>query len=228
MKSEETLLIEQLLSTYDPETLGGCKLNKFRHRYLAYECPVTTGTTADGLVDLMRVDEILVNGRKSFYCGPGHHKEWYLKNNPKVLTYIQGNECGITSIEDLPEYCDCATCTARTYSHQYDNEICITAFEIKVTKSDFHSPHGHNFCGNANYYVMPKELYAKVKDEIPEDIGVIVKETTKNGTDRLRRVKECQFRHMLDCDMKWKLLNILKKQVPYPIQNLQQEHELDF
>ena len=48
----------------------------------------------------------------------------------------------------------------------------IRCYEIKVTKSDFHSKHGHNFVGNYNYYVMPKSLYEQVKDEIPDDIGV--------------------------------------------------------
>ena len=47
-----------------------------------------------------------------------------------------------------------------------DTRSCIRAFEIKVTKSDFHSKHGHNFVGNLNYYVMPLKLYREVKDEI--------------------------------------------------------------
>lgn len=50
----------------------------------------------------------------------------------------------------------------------------IWCYEIKVTKSDFHSKHGHNFYGNFNYYVMPESLYEEVKDEIPPDIGVLV------------------------------------------------------
>lgn len=59
-----------------------------------------------------------------------------------------------------------------------DTRSCIRAFEIKVTKSDFHSKHGHNFVGNLNYYVMPLKLYKEVKNEIPDDIGVMC---PKNG-----------------------------------------------
>ena len=59
-----------------------------------------------------------------------------------------------------------------------DTRSCIRAFEIKVTKSDFHSKHGHNFVGNLNYYVMPHKLYKEVKDEISDDIGVMC---PKNG-----------------------------------------------
>lgn len=59
-----------------------------------------------------------------------------------------------------------------------DTRSCIRAFEIKVTKSDFHSKHGHNFVGNLNYYVMPHKLYNQVKDEISDEIGVMC---PKNG-----------------------------------------------
>ena len=45
-----------------------------------------------------------------------------------------------------------------------DTRSCIRAFEIKVTKSDFHSKHGHNFVGNLNYCVMPHKLYKEVKN----------------------------------------------------------------
>lgn len=50
----------------------------------------------------------------------------------------------------------------------------IWCYEIKVTESDFHSKHGHNFDGEYNYYVMPRALYKKVKDEIPAHVGVLV------------------------------------------------------
>lgn len=54
------------------------------------------------------------------------------------------------------------------------NGVLITCVEIKITKSDFKSKHGHNFCGNCNYYAMPKELYPEVKDLIPEGVGVLL------------------------------------------------------
>lgn len=57
---------------------------------------------------------------------------------------------------------------------QVDNYGVITCFELKVTKSDFHSDAKLSFIGNKNYYVMPEELYKQVKDEIPPNIGVLV------------------------------------------------------
>ena len=50
----------------------------------------------------------------------------------------------------------------------------VWCYEIKVSKSDFHSKHGHNFEGHYNYYVMTLELYEEVKDEIPDGIGVLI------------------------------------------------------
>lgn len=45
-------------------------------------------------------------------------------------------------------------------------------YEIKCSKSDFHSKAKKTFIGHYNYYVMTKELYEEVKDEIPAHIGV--------------------------------------------------------
>ncbi len=47
-------------------------------------------------------------------------------------------------------------------------------YEIKSSVEDFHSKNGHNFIGDYNYYVMPKDVYDAVKDEIPFRVGVYV------------------------------------------------------
>lgn len=56
----------------------------------------------------------------------------------------------------------------------YDTKGIWRFYEIKVTKSDFHSKARNTFLGHYNYYVMPLELYNQVKDEIPAHIGVYV------------------------------------------------------
>lgn len=56
----------------------------------------------------------------------------------------------------------------------YDCNREITCYEIKQSVSDFHSKSKVTFIGNKNYYVMPYELYEKVKEEIPKEIGVYV------------------------------------------------------
>lgn len=47
-------------------------------------------------------------------------------------------------------------------------------YEIKCNKTDFHSKAKKTFIGNYNYYVMTKELYEQIKDEIPSYIGVYI------------------------------------------------------
>ena len=47
-------------------------------------------------------------------------------------------------------------------------------YEVKSSVEDFHSKNGHNFLGDYNYYVMPEDVFEKVKDEIPHKIGVLV------------------------------------------------------
>lgn len=47
-------------------------------------------------------------------------------------------------------------------------------YEVKSSVEDFRSKNGHNFLGDYNYYVMPKDVYEKVKEEIPYQVGVYV------------------------------------------------------
>lgn len=48
----------------------------------------------------------------------------------------------------------------------------FSCYEVKSSVEDFHSKNGHNFIGDYNYYVMPKDVYQKVKDEIPAGVGI--------------------------------------------------------
>ncbi len=49
-------------------------------------------------------------------------------------------------------------------------------YEVKSSVEDFRSKNGHNFLGDYNYYVMPEDVYEKVKNEIPYKVGVFVPE----------------------------------------------------
>lgn len=51
-------------------------------------------------------------------------------------------------------------------------EICC--YEIKQSVQDFHSKNKLSFFGNKNYFVMPYDLYEKVKNEIPYEVGCYV------------------------------------------------------
>lgn len=47
-------------------------------------------------------------------------------------------------------------------------------YEVKSSVEDFTSKNGHNFLGDFNYYVMPEDVYEKVKNKIPYKVGVYV------------------------------------------------------
>lgn len=92
--------------------------------------------------------------------------------------------------------------------------IATTCFEVKITKSDFKSKNGHNFVGNFNYYVIPKELYLDVADLVPEDIGIIL----YHGHGYLKKKKECNFKEVDKGDLSRYLYNAMKKWVDqYPL-----------
>lgn len=47
-------------------------------------------------------------------------------------------------------------------------------YEVKSSVEDFHSKNGHNFLGDYNYYVMPEDVFERVKNEIPYYVGVFI------------------------------------------------------
>lgn len=56
----------------------------------------------------------------------------------------------------------------------YDTKGIFRCFEIKCSKSDFYSSAKKSFYGHYNYYVMTKELYEQVKQDIPKGIGIYI------------------------------------------------------
>ncbi|APX71607.1 hypothetical protein M5C72_00180 [Companilactobacillus allii] len=61
-----------------------------------------------------------------------------------------------------------------SYQQLPDGTIEWRCYELKVTKSDFHSKAKLSFIGNYNYFVFPQKLYDEIKDEIPAHIGVMI------------------------------------------------------
>ncbi|WP_125713701.1 hypothetical protein [Companilactobacillus kedongensis] len=61
-----------------------------------------------------------------------------------------------------------------SYRQLPNGEIEWRCFELKITKNDFHSKAKLSFIGNYNYFVLTKELFEEVKDEIPDHIGVLI------------------------------------------------------
>lgn len=122
-------------------------------------------------------------------------------------------EEGCTGIRPLKSYCetiiDCKECYRWGKANIKTLGILTTCFEVKISKSDFKSKNGHNFVGNLNYYVIPKELYAKVKDLVPDNIGIIL----YHGHGYLRKKKKSAFQEIDKEDLNRYLYNALKKWV---------------
>lgn len=92
--------------------------------------------------------------------------------------------------------------------HITETQMMVTCFEVKITMSDFHSGNGKNFCGNENYYCIPKEMASKVEEEIGRDspIGIL----TWNGKG-LRCYKPARFIEIPELLISQLLYNALKK-----------------
>lgn len=104
----------------------------------------------------------------------------------------------------------------------YDTQDVWRCYEIKVSESDFYSKCNNTFVGNYNYYVMTFELYNKVKNEIPEDVGVLIQsfntlESIKKAQKQdLKADSKILFQSMIrsmqrDNARYYRILNIIKE-----------------
>ena len=207
-KTEMTQQIERALRYYHPAEVCGIRVNKFRGSHTAFEVPVVCGTTRAGLVDCMRVQEYFGGIHSEEYCRIKKYadcgKEWATAMDAS-FTCSRGFGPG-----EKPELCDAYGCPYRYIREVGTQQILVTCYEIKVSKSDFRSKNGHNFVGNCNYYIIPNELYAAVVDLVPEDIGIILYLHAGSYTG-LRRKKECTFKQLTDEEQKWFLLSTMKR-----------------
>ncbi|MCI1283214.1 MAG: hypothetical protein LKG24_01270 [Lacticaseibacillus songhuajiangensis] len=87
--------------------------------------------------------------------------------------YAYWEEQGAVAVEEVAMPDD--TGIVDTLVLQTDAEQTHTwrCFELKVTKSDFHSDAKLSFVGHYNYFVLTPKLYAQVQDEIPAGVGVM-------------------------------------------------------
>lgn len=207
-KTDMTRAIEEAIKGHHPSEVCGIRVNKFRSTHTAFEVPATCGTTKGGLVDCVRVQEYFSGIQRESYCRLKKYadfgKEWAKAMDESFICrrgFAQGEK---------PELCDEAGCPYRYIREVGSQDILITAYEIKVTKSDFKSKNGHNFIGNCNYYVIPKELYDDVESLVPEGIGIICYHHAGTFVG-LRRKRECAFRPLTDEEQKWLILSVMKR-----------------
>lgn len=82
-------------------------------------------------------------------------------------------EAGSIAVEEVTMPDDQGIVDTLSYQHLPSGEDEWRCYELKVTKSDFHSHAKLSFIGNYNYFVLPLSLYQDIKTEIPPEIGVL-------------------------------------------------------
>lgn len=164
-------------------------------RTIRYSTEVWTPT---GIVDAIRFEDY--KERDYSFCELIEY-ERFDKKHQDFLNASSNGKCGRCKIntQTYPN----KNCTGCFYhKHCYDIGMLITCYECKITLSDFKSKNGHNFHGNKNFYVVPKELVEKIKPLVPDGIGII---SYNEKTERFRTEKQSDFNIVPD-DVRIKLL----------------------
>ncbi|MFC6205992.1 hypothetical protein [Levilactobacillus tongjiangensis] len=88
--------------------------------------------------------------------------------------YYYCREAGAFAVEEVTMPDDQGIVDTLSYQELPSGDIEWRCYELKVTKSDFHSKAKLSFVGHYNYFVLPLDLYQEVADEIPAGIGVLI------------------------------------------------------
>lgn len=202
-KTELTRQIEQAILDWHPAKIGDIKINTFRGEHTALEVVAECGTTKGGIVDAVRVSEYFGDYERRHICRPA---QWRRQGIRQGISCELGNH----PAKPLPDFCEQTTCRWNGISDVGRQKVLLTCFEIKVTKSDFKSEHGHNFIGNMNYYAVPEEIYKEIEPYVPHEIGILV--FLHNGKyTGLRTKRKAVFKEMTDEDQKWLILSVFKR-----------------
>ena len=164
--------------------------------------------TPTGIVDSIRFEDYIEDSFDD--CKRINYKP-YINDDPLLQHYTENSlPLGQCKIKGNTFHCDaCQGCFFRVHDVKAMG-MCTTCFECKITLSDFKSKNGHNFHGNRNYYVVPKDLVKKIEHLVPDEIGILKYVKTENYSG-LRMYKECKFKEISET-LKWQLLyNAMKK-----------------
>lgn len=95
-------------------------------------------------------------------------------------------------------------------NYRWDAIILIRGLGTATKSRPNRRQDGHNFVGHCNYYAMPLALYKKVKDEIPDGIGVLLYYNGEN-TCGIRKKIECKPRQLSEKTQKWLIMSVAKR-----------------
>ena len=203
METELTKQIKQATHSYRPKLPSSMRTIRY-----ADEVTLPSG----GIVDSIRFEDYEA-------CKIERCYRIDLENEPRKrilpwLRDIPGWEYGKCKYGEgySPSTELCKGCVFHYRSIQLD--MMVTAFEVKITYSDFLSKHGHNIddldnpIANENYYCLPKELIPQVESMIPEHCGIL----SWNGYG-LRKYRKAKWVKIDDATKITLLYNALRKWV---------------
>lgn len=87
--------------------------------------------------------------------------------------YAYWEEQGAVAVEEVAMPDDAGIVDTLVIQTDAQEEHTWRCFELKVTKSDFHSTAKLSFVGHYNYFVLTAQLYPQVQAEIPAGVGVM-------------------------------------------------------
>lgn len=160
--------------------------------------------TPSGIVDAIRFEDYVVTDKSVCALIDYQRYDKSFQDRLKAMTNGRVGGCKIQGKNFPNEHCK--GCVFKRTHHELGMQI--TCYECKISVSDFKSPNGHNFHGNKNYYVVPQDIYATIKQMVPANIGIII---YYPKTNTFRIGKECTLANIsesLKCQL---LYNALKK-----------------
>ncbi|HCE11862.1 MAG TPA: hypothetical protein DEQ24_03715 [Enterococcus sp.] len=106
-----------------------------------------------------------------------------------------------------------------SYRLSAENEFEWRLYELKVSLADFRSKAKLSFIGHYNYFVLPKALYEKVKDQILPAIGVLVyhsfidKESGRKGYFSVEKKPQRQLLQVPEKALLFRLISAQAREV---------------
>lgn len=211
-KTKETRLIEDKLDNWTPSKLANFKPSYMRTQVGIHECTVTHGDTKSGIVDYVWIADGFANEKSTYKCTLLSNIDYVspqFKCNRHLKEDFNALKC-YTELGVVDSVCN--NCVMKCRTVERDMAHYIICFEIKVTVNDFYSKNGHNFVGDLNYYVMLPTVYEAVRDDIPENVGVIVANISKEDNVTFKIKKDSTLTTITEEDRNWFLQTALSRE----------------
>ncbi len=166
--------------------------------------------TRNGIVDVIRFEDYIVSRHEECRLIEFQSQDQKWIDLMNAHPNMHPGACKVEGETFPNEHCRGCTYLSRGIP---ELGICTTAFEVKITKSDFKSKNGHNIddiarpIANENYYAVPKELVKDIERFVPEHVGILA----YYPSGLLREVKRATWLDVAAGEIMMEMYNALKK-----------------